>query len=93
MLHKIFKETTLLPVNPRPGVEINVSLGSLLAIWLAGWWAGELACGWLVGCVAGWVHCGVNWLDDLLNGDWLHALDSLVAAARVSPSAAPWASP
>ena len=63
-----------LPVNPRPGVEINVSLGSLLAVWLAGWWAGELACGWLVGRVAGWVHCGVDWLDDSLNGDWLHAL-------------------
>ena len=47
-----------IPVNPRPGVEINVSLGSLLAAWLAGWWAGELAFGWLAGCTVEWPRRG-----------------------------------
>ena len=38
------------PVNPRPGVETNVSLGPCL---LPDWLAGGPACGWLFGRVDG----------------------------------------
>ena len=46
-----------LPVNPRPGVEINVSLGSLLAAWLGGW---------LTAGLVSWHSAG--WLGALWNG-------------------------
>ena len=57
------RQTHKVPVNPRPGVEINVSMGSLVPTWLAGWltggltgwWGGELAFGWLAGWLVGWL--------------------------------------
>ena len=94
------KEHWNLPVNPRPGVEINVSMGSLVPTWLAGWltggltgwWGGELAFGWLAGWLAGglagctgkWAIWAIRWPISLFKRAHGSVIDAFANSARCS---------
>ena len=96
----IFLMSTFVPVNPRPGVEINVSMGSLVPTWLAGWltggltgwWGGELAFGWLAGWLAGglagctvkWAIWAIRWPISLFKRAHGSVIDAFANSARCS---------